>query len=292
MGRIFVFALILLVAGCTQNVTVFTMYANSTKYPDMLRADTLGCESVAGRRGSYSGRNISSEAIAGVDPLLWVLSLPFTTVDYGDDDFQEEKWECLSSRGWEPLYQFVGLPGGGGRDGLKSALTHCLPQLKGKDLLERLAGDEKFVKGLINDDPSIDIEAKEDVDKLAGCLNGKGWTMLTQPPWYFDGQKVTEIEPRIPKGNWELISSSKETELYYDSKLATWPRPDVVRVKLLQIQKDGSRHQFSIRLFEINCDSRKYRESQTRRIEDSLWVDIRQNVGEQGVYAAFCSKKH
>lgn len=291
MVRIFVFALIFLVAGCGQRVTAFTIYANSSKYPDKLRADVSSCEAAAGRGGRSTGRNITSEAVAGVDPALWVLSLPFTAIDYGDDDFGKDKWECLASQGWEPLYQFVGVSAAGGDEGFRKAVERCGPELKNFNLLERLTRDEKFVNGLISDDPNVDVEDKEDVDRFASCLKDKGWSMVTRPPWYFDGQKVTEIEPRIPKGNWELLFSLKEAELYYDSKLATWLRPDVIRVKLLRIQKDGSRHQFSTRLFEADCASRKYRESLTRRIEAGAWVDIGQGTDEQGVYAAFCLKK-
>jgi hypothetical protein len=129
----------LVISGCSQPIRVMTSYKNSAVDMDKFKRTNYECENTAAVmtqiRSNSSGKAITGNVLANVDPVLYVLALPFLLVDYGEPpDFEIEKARCLSSKGYEPLIQFVGSKEKTFAD-FGKAIETCNPRLNDNKLL-------------------------------------------------------------------------------------------------------------------------------------------------------------
>jgi len=164
----------LLISGCSQPIRVVTTYKNSTVDLDKFKRINYDCETTAAAMAQISnnssGKAITGNVLANIDPVLYVLALPFLLVDYGGpSDFEIERTRCLSSYGYDPLIQFVASEDKTVADFGKS-VEACNPKLNDNKLLDRLLTDHNLVNGLLDDDPKLTFHFERALITSFGAL--------------------------------------------------------------------------------------------------------------------------
>jgi len=276
------FILSLIFSGCSQSVKVITTYKNSTTDFDKFKRTSYQCESnaavMARIRSESSGKATTGNVLASIDPVLYVLALPFLLIDSGGpSDFEIERTRCLSSNGYDPLIQFVGSNDKTFVD-FRKAIESCNSHLSDSELLNRLLIDHNLVNSLLDDDPRVDVQLRESVDRYVGCLAQNGWLIIMQPPWFIDGQKLSKPPKFIPRGEWKYVSENPENVYFINVKWQHKIDENIVRTKLITTQKDDMNPNTSISYIDVNCADSTLRESKRRNVEKEPWKIIQPNT--------------
>lgn len=273
---------LLIISGCSQPIRVMTTYKNSTVDLEKFKRISYECETTAAARAQISnnssGKAITGNVLASIDPVLYVLALPFLLVDYGGPtDFEIERTRCLSANGYDPLIQFVGSKEKTFAD-FGTAIEVCNSRLHDSKLLDRLLSDHNLVNGLLDDDPKIDITLRENVDNFVWCLAQNGWLIIMQPPWYIDGQKVSKPPRFIPCGEWKYVSDNSESIAYRNVSWEHKISENIYRTKVIFIKKDEMNPNISISYIDVNCTDSTLRESKRRSLEKEPWKPVMPNT--------------
>jgi len=271
-----------LFSGCSQPIQVMTTYKNSASDFDKFKRISYECENTAAVmaqiRSNSSGKAITGDVLARIDPVLYVLALPFLLVDYGGpSDFEVERVRCLSSNGYDPLIQFVGSKDKTFSDFEKS-VEACNSRLNDSKLLDRLLSDHNLVNNLLDDDPKVDVSLRENVDKFVWCLAQNGWLIVMQPPWFVDGQKVSKPPRFIPRGDWKYVADNLDDVYFINVKWQHKIDENIMRTKLMATKKDEMNPTTSGFYVDISCSDNNYRESKHRNVEKEPWKAILPNT--------------
>ncbi len=270
------------ISGCSQPIRVMTTYKNSAADLDKFKRTSYECESTAAVmaqiRSNSSGKAITGNVLANIDPVLYVLALPFLLVDYGGpSDFEIERARCLSSNGYDPLIQFVGSKDKTFTDFGKS-IEACNTQLNDSKLLDRLLIDHNLVNSLLDDDPKVEVSLRENVDKFVWCLAQNGWLIIMQLPWFIDGQRVSKPPRFIPRGEWKYVSDNPESVTYHNVSWLHEISENIYRTKVIFTKKDEMNPNISISYIDINCADSTLRESKKRSVEKEPWKPVLPNT--------------
>lgn len=269
---------VLVISGCSQPIRVMTTYKNSTADLDKFKRTNYECETTAAAMAQISnnssGKAITGNVLANIDPVLYVLALPFILVDYGGPTYFEiERNRCLSANGYDPLIQFVGSKDKTFTDFGKS-IEVCNAKLNDTKLIDKLLNDHNLVNSLLDDDPKIDISIRENVDNFVYCLAQNGWLIIMQPPWFIDGQKISKPPRFIPRGEWKYVSDNPESVAYRN---VTWEHKiseNIYRTKIIFTKKDEMNPNISISYIDVNCADGTLRESKRRGVEKEPWKPV------------------
>lgn len=273
-----------MLAGCSQPIRVMTSYKNSAVDMDKFKRASYECESTAAVmtqiRNNSSGKAITGNVLANIDPVLYVLALPFLLVDYGETpDFEIEKARCLSSKGYEPLIQFVGSKEKTFTD-FKKAIETCNHRLNDNKLLDRLLSDDNLVNRLLNDDPMIDVPLRESVDDFVWCVAQNGWLIIMQPQpqWFVDGQKISKPPRFIPRGDWKYVADNADDVFFINVQWQHKIDENIIRTKLMITKKNEMNPSTSGFYVDVNCPNNTFRESKIRNVENEPWKLIQPNM--------------
>src|SRR6266498_5977488 len=234
------FLIAALFSGCSKTIREMTAYNNSATDLDKFKRTCYECENkapVLARVGRDStGKALTGNVPANIDPVLNVLALPFLLVDHGGpSDLEIERAKCLSSNGYDPLMQFVGSKDKTSEDFAKS-VEACSPLLNDNKLPDRHLSDHHLLNKLLNDDPKLDVTLRDSVDNFVWCLWQNGWMIITQPPWFIDRQKVAKPPRYFPLSEWVYLAENSELSYYYNAKWQYRNNVSLVRTKLFVTQ--------------------------------------------------------
>ena len=285
--KYFVMMLILLsqLCACSYRVTgVMTSYINDHKPIEMFKQDDYDCTIMAKTLDAAQRASINSNQPPETLIILDIWNLAFNKMPNAIDF---ERFKCLQARGWIPRIQFVNTNYSKSSDDFFSEFNYCKAKLSDDVLLNSVVNNMDYLEKFLEDDESIEIEKREKMDNFAACLMQNGWILITQEPWYVNGQQLDYKIPFIPKGRWQPISEDEKMIHCYDPNKIIKDQYKI-RFTILSVPKDISDRRIGLLFSEIDCKERMFRESQNRSLKDKVWQHIPPKSHGEVYYQKLC----